>query len=146
MPLRKTTRHIVIHCAATKPQMDIGATEIRRWHKDKGWADIGYHWVIRRDGTLERGRPESDVGAHEPKRNADSVAICLVGGINDAGKPENNFTSAQFVTLYNLLKDILKRYPNAPVSGHNYWQPGRACPSFNWRLWATKNQFKTVGD
>jgi N-acetylmuramoyl-L-alanine amidase len=93
--IRKKTDLLVVHCAATKASMDIGAKEIRRWHKDRGWDDIGYHYVIRRNGDVEIGRPENAVGAHVAGKNSTSVGICLVGGIDDAGKPKANFTKGE---------------------------------------------------
>lgn len=103
MAVRPATNLLVVHCAATKARMDIGAAEIRRWHKEKGWADIGYHYVIRRNGVLEVGRDESTVGAHAVGHNARSIGICLVGGIDEQGHAENNFTPAQFAALRRLL-------------------------------------------
>ena len=79
---------LVIHCAATKPNMDIGRDEIDSWHKARGWSGIGYHYVIRRDGRIESGRPVEQAGAHASGYNANSIGICLVGGINHNGKPE----------------------------------------------------------
>lgn len=126
------------------PTMDIGAKEIRQWHKQRGWADIGYHFVIRRNGTIEPGRALDEVGAHEPTRNRDSVAICLVGGIDAKGKPQNNFTPAQMGSLTVKIGQLLAKYPRAVVSGHNHWQAGRACPSFDWRAFSVRNKFPTA--
>ena len=83
MELRKKTEMIVVHCAATKPSMDIGfRTEIRKWHvEDNGWDDVGYHYIIKRDGTVEVARAEAFQGAHAPAVNSKSIAICLVGGM-----------------------------------------------------------------
>src|SRR5690606_114532 len=76
---------LVIHCAATTPLMDIGAKEIDVWHKQRGWSKIGYHFVIRRNGVIEKGRDISEVGAHVEGYNKNSIGICMVGGI-DSGK------------------------------------------------------------
>lgn len=142
---RKATNYIVIHCAATKATMDVGAKEIRSWHKAKGWADIGYHGVIRRDGKFERGRDLEETGAHEQTRNRDSVAICLIGGLSADGKAQDNFTPAQFATLLTKVNEWLAIYPKAKVSGHNFWEPGRGCPSFDWVKWGGKNKLPMVG-
>jgi N-acetylmuramoyl-L-alanine amidase len=134
---------IAIHCSATPATHDIGATEIRQWHRAQGWRDIGYHYVIRRDGTVERGRPADQPGAHEPKINARSIAICLVGGSppvgSDAAKKglgENNFTPAQWVSLEKLVRELHLKHPKAEVLGHRD-VPGvrKACPSFDARAW-----------
>lgn len=135
--------YIAIHCSATSADQDIGATDIRRWHREKGWADIGYHYVIRRDGTIEPGRAETVPGAHEPKINARSVAVCMVGGSpprgSDAfrrGLGENNYTPAQWASLQKLVTQLHAKYPAAAVIGHRD-VPGvkKACPSFDAKAW-----------
>lgn len=134
MSERKQTNYLVVHCSATPPSMDIGRAEIDRWHREKGWLAIGYHYVIRRDGKLEEGRkPDSCIGAHVEGYNAVSLGVCLVGGIHDATskKPENNFTSAQFATLADLLTRLKLTYPEAKIVGHCQLNPGKACPSFD---------------
>ena len=74
MTPRTKTDTIVIHCAATKPSMDIGYDEIRKWHvEDNGWDDVGYHYIIKRDGTLQTGRDESMVGSHARQVNGTSL-------------------------------------------------------------------------
>lgn len=133
--MRNITK-IIIHCAATRPSMDIGAKQIREWHtKGNGWADIGYHGVIRRDGTLESGRPMDQSGAHTTGQNANSIGICLVGGVKEDGKtPESNFTPEQWATLRRVVLDLRKKHPNATVHGHNEFA-AKACPSFDVQKW-----------
>ncbi len=144
--IRASTSFIVIHCAATRPSQDVGAADIRKWHKAKGWADIGYHWVIRRNGKVEKGRAENLVGAHEPTRNRNSVGVCLVGGVSekDFTKAENNFTPEQWAALEKLVKDVQTRYPKTKVMGHRDC-PGvrKACPSFDAIAWAKGKGFAT---
>lgn len=136
MKQRNRTDFIAIHCSATKPGMNIGASEIRQWHKDKGWEDIGYHYVIRRDGTLENGRDLNAVGAHVAGFNSRSVGICLVGGISDLGHSENNFTKEQFQTLETLVKKLTKVWPHAIVQGHrDFPNVKKDCPCFDVRDW-----------
>lgn len=126
---------LIIHCAATKPSMDIGAKEIRDWHvNDRGWKDIGYHFVIRRDGTLEDGRPINQVGAHVEGHNTGSFGICLVGGINDKGKAESNFTDEQWNTLRKCVMIFKAEYPKGTVHGHNEFSK-KDCPSFSVQKW-----------
>ena len=129
-------RKIIIHCAATRPSMDVGAKEIREWHvKGNHWADIGYHGVIRRDGTLESGRPMDQPGAHTSGHNANSIGICLVGGVKEDGKtPESNFTPEQWATLDRVVHELLQKFPNATVHGHNEFAQ-KACPSFDVQKW-----------
>jgi len=127
---------IVIHCSDTPAGMDIGAKEIREWHtapppKGNGWKDIGYHWVIRRDGSLEKGRPEDEVGAHVAGHNANSIGVCMVGG----GHGVCNFTWQQWERLKTLIDRLLQFYPNAAICGHRDLNPEKACPSFDARAW-----------
>jgi len=133
----RTINKFVVHCAATKPSMDIGVEQIRDWHKNgRGWSDIGYHWVIRRDGTVEPGRNEATPGAHVRGHNQDSIGICLVGGLNeDTLAPENNFTARQFDSLKVLIEALWQRHPRAGVFGHNEFNPNKACPCFDVGDW-----------
>lgn len=129
--LRKVTNYLVIHCAATTPTMDIGVKEIKEWHLKRGMSDVGYHYVIRRDGTRERGRLLSEQGAHVLGHNFDSVGVCLVGGVDHKLQPENNFTDAQWATLYLTLKELMETYPQAVIVGHRDLDALKACPSFD---------------
>jgi N-acetylmuramoyl-L-alanine amidase len=115
---RKSTKYIVIHCADTPPKLDVGAAEIRHWHLQNGWSDIGYHFVIRRTGALENGRPVDAVGSHVRGYNSTSVGVCLVGGRQSKGdKPENNFTNQQWHQLFWIVSSLVERYPDAKVIG-----------------------------
>ena len=126
---------VIIHCAATKPKMDIGAKEIKDWHLKRGWSDIGYHWVIRRDGKIETGRSSNLIGAHCKGQNSHNIGICLVGGIDEKGKPENNFTDEQWFSLIGFLKGLPLTYPNIEnITGHNE-HSNKACPSFDVQEW-----------
>jgi N-acetylmuramoyl-L-alanine amidase len=135
----RTTRPIdklIIHCSATKPSMDIGVKEIRQWHtKGNGWSDIGYHYVIRRDGTVETGRPINLVGAHVAGHNTGSHGVCLVGGIDNEGEAEANFTKEQWDQLGRVVRAFKAEYPHATVHGHNEYDAGKACPSFDVQKW-----------
>jgi N-acetylmuramoyl-L-alanine amidase len=114
----KLTQFIAVHCSATKANQNIGVIEINDMHKQRGFACIGYHYVIKRDGTIERGRPVNTVGAHVEGYNSLSVGICIVGGLNAIGKGENNFTPAQFESLRTLVDELKKMYKVAKVQGH----------------------------
>lgn len=129
--------YLVVHCAATRASMDIGAAEIKAWHRKQGWLDIGYHHVIRRNGAVEPGRPEDRPGAHARGFNHVSIGICLAGGVGEDGKtPENNFTDAQFAALRQLLNDLIQRYPHAKIVGHrDLPNVNKACPSFDVKEW-----------
>ena len=140
MATRKETKLIIIHCAATPPNMDIGRKEINEWHVNKGWSGIGYHFVIRRNGKVETGRAVEEIGAHAEGYNSVSVGVCLVGGVNDKKIPEANFTPAQWDALTDLLKKLKEKYPKAKIIGHNEVAK-KACPSFNVQKWLTTVNF-----
>ena len=125
---------IFIHCSATMPHVDIGAEDIRAWHKARGWRDIGYHWVIRRDGTVEAGRHEAVIGAHVRAHNRNSIGVCLVGGIGEDQSPEPNYTEEQWDELEGLVRELMDRYPQASVRGHNEVS-AKACPCFDVKMW-----------
>ncbi len=145
MTPRKTTNWIAVHCSATRPSLDIGVKEIRQWHKNQGWQDIGYHYVIRRDGKVEKGRAENLVGSHVAGYNAVSVGVCLVGGVSQKDiKPENNFTKEQFASLKTLLKTLSEKYKGAKIRGHrDFPKVSKACPSFDAIVWAKKEGLPT---
>lgn len=145
---RSCTDWLVVHCSATRASASVCAADIRRWHLARGWVDIGYHYVICRDGTVETGRAESAAGAHVRGFNHASIGICLVGGLDADGKPENNFTDEQFAQLHTLLGELKARYPNAEIRGHRDFSPDlnkdgritanefyKACPCFDVREW-----------
>lgn len=139
---RTKTDYIVVHCSATGDKADVGAADIDKWHRGQGWACIGYHYVIRRNGEVEEGRDVQVVGAHVAGYNEHSVGICMVGGVDadNPNKAKNNFTEAQFTSLKSLLTTLKIMYPNAKIQGHKDF-PGvkKACPSFEIKDWVAKN-------
>jgi len=128
---RQETKQIVVHCAATKPDMDIGVKEITEWHKERGWLACGYHFIIDRHGKLEIGRQEDAIGAGVRGHNLDSIHICMVGGVDENLKPEDNFTIIQYNTLRNTLLLLRSRYPETIIMAHNELDKKKACPSFD---------------
>lgn len=133
----KAVDYIVIHCSATPAKMDIGAEEIRQWHLEREFVDIGYHFVIRRDGTVEEGRPMNRPGAHARGFNHISIGVCLVGGVARNGKsPENNFTDLQWRSLGALVETLKYHNPDATVLGHrDLPNVKKGCPSFDVGSW-----------
>lgn len=114
--------------------------EIRRWHvQDNGWSDIGYHFLIDRDGRFYRGRPEQTAGAFEPKVNARAIGICLIGGFGSNADDSfgKNYTPKQEATLVSLIKAMQDKYPSIErITGHNDYAQ-KACPGFKvgpWRV------------
>lgn len=139
---RAKTDFIAIHCSATRPSQDIGAADINQMHRKRGFACIGYHYVIRRDGKIELGRPQNQIGAHVENWNSVSVGICMVGGVSekDINVPENNFTDAQWLSLKALLAGLKKDYPKAHIQGHrDFPKVAKACPSFDVKEWLAAN-------
>jgi len=148
----KNVKHLVVHCAATPPSRDIGVAEIRAMHKQRGFNDVGYHYVIRRDGRIEKGRADTVIGAHVSGFNATSLGICMVGGINAKGWSEQNFTPAQFEALRGLLTKLKAAHPDAEILGHRDLSPDtnrdgkvsrnewlKDCPCFDVRDWLAGN-------
>lgn len=154
---RAATKYIVVHVTATPPTADIGVKEVRAMHKARGFNDIGYHWVIRRNGKVEAGRPEGDIGAHVAGFNSVSVGVSMVGGVDAKGQPQHNATPEQMATLETLLRDLTTRYPQAGVCGHRDLSPDRdrdgiiepgeyikACPCFDVIPWARERGIRTA--
>lgn len=137
---------LAVHCAATPAGLDIGAAEIERWHRQRGFRTIGYHYIIRRDGSIEKGRPDNVPGAHERKINKRSIATCLVGGSPPIGSSdhrkglgENNFTDEQWEALAAHMLRLHSEHPDAEVLGHRDVKGVRkACPSFDVKPWWEK--------
>jgi N-acetylmuramoyl-L-alanine amidase len=119
--------------------MDIDAKEIDRWHRERGFLKIGYHFVIKRDGTKETGRDLMEAGAHVKGHNHKSIGLCLIGGVSEAdvNVPDNNFTKEQWLTLKNLLNDLIEQFPGVVIKGHNEVS-SKACPSFDVQAWLLK--------
>lgn len=122
---RRKTQYIVVHCSASGPNTDIGVDEIDDLHRGWGWNSIGYHAVIRRNGEIEFGRHFDEPGAHVKGQNYRSVGICLIGGVNERGEAEDNFTAAQKIALIPLIQVLRLAYPNAEVLGHRDLSPDK---------------------
>lgn len=130
-PCERPVTELIVHCSATPAGRDVTAADIRRWHKEeRGFADIGYHFVVRLDGRLECGRRLSVAGAHCRGHNSRSVGVCYVGGIGSDGRPADTRTPAQRQALLGLLMALRRRFPSASIHGHRDFAP-KACPSFD---------------
>lgn len=133
-------QYLVVHCTDTPNHREHTAEDIRRWHTSpkpdgNGWDDIGYHAVIQRDGTIEKGRPENVPGAHERKVNSKSLAVALVG--------RDIFTPQQYTSLHAKLQEWQHQHPGAAVCGHNEFNDYKACPNFNVKdWWYVRNGFQ----
>lgn len=126
---------IIIHCSDSPWRRDDRAADIKAWHtlpppRGRGWADIGYHYVIDLDGRIERGRAISRAGAHCYGHNAHSIGVCYVGGRNQDGEPADTRTKEQRASLLKLITNLLGMY-RCSVHGHRDWDKGKACPCFD---------------
>lgn len=121
---RKIT-HIVIHCSATREGKVITAADIDRMHRDRGFAKIGYHYFIRLDGTVERGRREEEVGAHVSGHNATTIGVCYAGGLDAHGKAKDTRTQAQKAAMVRVVLALIKKYRGVKVVGHRDLSPDR---------------------
>lgn len=135
MELRQNTRtidEIIVHCTATPEGKDFTVQQIRNWHvKGNGWRDIGYHFVVYRNGDVMPGRPIAQAGAHCTGHNARSIGVCYVGGCAADGKtPKDTRTPIQKTALRQLLKRLKAAYPKATIHGHSDFA-NKACPSFD---------------
>ena len=129
---------IIEHCSATKEGKAFTANDITRWHKQRGFATIGYHYVVLLDGTIQQGRAEMVMGAHCKGYNANSIGICYIGGLDENGKSKDTRTPEQKKALLELLKRLKKDYPNATIHGHREFA-NKDCPCFD-----AKNEYKTL--
>lgn len=128
---KRTIREIIVHCTATPEQLDCTVDDIRRWHKARGFSDIGYHYVIYLDGTIHTGRDIDIIGAHCTGHNAYSVGVAYVGGVARDGKtPKDTRNDLQKASLLRLLKELKSLYPNAVIYSHRDFA-NKACPSFD---------------
>lgn len=121
---------IIIHCSATKEGQNFTVNDIDRWHRDRGFAQIGYHYVIYLDGSIHKGRALEQIGAHCVGHNTYSIGICYIGGVDGNNKPKDTRTEAQKQSLYQLLTELRNKFPKATIHGHNEFA-NKACPSFN---------------
>ena len=121
---------IIVHCSATNPEQDFCAADIDRWHKAKGWSGIGYHYVVKLDGTIEKGRTVEKAGAHAFGYNKRSIGLCYIGGVDMDGNPTDTRTVSQKLAMRIFIHMLKNDYPNATVHSHSEFSK-KACPSFN---------------
>ena len=125
----RTITLLVILCSAVRPDQTSSAAQIDIWHRRQGWKlGIGYHYVVRRDGQIEPGRPEWMVGAHCKNHNAHSIGICYEGGLDARGQPADTRTLEQKLAMVQLLEVLHRKYPKALIVGHHDLNPHKACP------------------
>jgi N-acetylmuramoyl-L-alanine amidase len=134
---KRTITELIVHCSATPEGVDYTVDDIRRWHKQQGWSDIGYHYVVYRNGLIVDGRDVDLIGAHCLKggHNTHSIGICYIGGVDkdDVKKSKDTRTHEQRAALKAILIDLKRLYPNAKIYGHRDFDKGKDCPSFDAR-------------
>lgn len=129
----RTIDEIIIHCSATPESRSVTVAEIDRWHRNRkpSFRCIGYHYVVYLDGSVHRGRPVEDIGAHCSGHNARSIGVCYVGGLAaDGHTPKDTRTEAQRRSLRALLTSLRQRFPKAVIRGHRDYA-AKACPCFD---------------
>lgn len=128
---KRNITEIIVHCSATPEGKDYTVANIKQWHLQRGFSDIGYHYVIYRDGSVHAGRSESISGAHCTGHNSISIGVCYIGGMDSANKnPKDTRTQQQKDALLRLLKELKKKYPKAKIHSHKDFA-NKACPSFD---------------
>ena len=127
--MRKINK-IILHCAATREGQNFTVADIERWHKQRGFAKIGYHFVIYLDGSVHKGRDISEIGAHVQGQNSNSISICYIGGLDATGKAKDTRTDAQKASLVKLVAELKAQFPDATIHGHKEFA-NKACPCFD---------------
>lgn len=135
---------IVVHCSATRVDRDITARDIDSFHRVRGFSSWGYHYYVRKDGSIEKMRDESEPGAHAYGHNRDSIGLCYEGGLDVNGRPADTRTAAQKRTLVALLRSLRADYPGARIVGYrdlspdvngngrvDKWERTKECPCFD---------------
>lgn len=132
-------KEIIVHCSATPEGKDFTVSDIKKWHLQRGFSDVGYHYVIYRDGSINKGRDESIIGAHCTGHNKYSIGVCYIGGVKADGKtPKDTRTEAQKNSLLTLLRELKAKYPKASIHSHRDYA-NKACPSFD-----ATNEYKSL--
>ena len=136
MKIRQQTRRVILHYTATPVGRDVSVDEVRRWHQDRGWSDIGYHYLVDAGGEIRRGRPLRFVGAHAKGANYDSIGIAYVGGLDENG--DDTMTACQADAIRQLLHALRVIYGDLSFHGHREFK-NTMCPGFD-----VRDRFKDV--
>lgn len=130
LPTVRRIDELIVHCAATPEGKHFTVEDIRRWHKARGWSDIGYHYVVYLDGRVMLGRPIGQIGAHVAGHNTGTVGVCYVGGVSaDGSVAKDTRTAAQRASLLWLTENLVRIHRITKITGHNEYA-AKACPSF----------------
>ena len=137
-----SVRFLVLHCSASRCNQDYSVEQLRRDHKARGFYDIGYHFNIRKDGTMTQHRKLLEVGAHARPYNRCSIGICYEGGLDEQGRPCNTMTTEQETRLIDLFRNLKILFPKAKIVGHRDL-PGttpKECPCLDAGSWAARHR------
>lgn len=127
--MRKINK-IILHCSATKEGQHFTKEDIEKWHIERGFRKIGYHYVIYIDGSVHIGRDVSEIGAHTQGLNSNTIGICYIGGLDVNGKAKDTRTAAQKASIVRLIDELKGQFPDATIHGH-YEFANKACPCFD---------------
>lgn len=128
----RTYETVVLHCTATPPSMNVNALWVDKIHRARGWSQIGYHYLIHLDGTIERGRPVWLAGAHAKGHNKYTIGVAYAGGVDENGKPADTLNKAQYNSVKTLVGDLRRVFGPLNVLGHrDLPHVAKACPSFD---------------
>lgn len=130
LSVKRSITEIIVHCTATRAGQHFDANDVRRWHLQRGFNDIGYHFLVLLDGTVQKGRDLATPGAHCKGHNAHSIGVCYVGGLDTNGQPADTRTPQQRTALRNLLVELKSKFPMAVIHGHRDFAQ-KACPCFD---------------
>lgn len=140
----RSIKYIIIHCSDSPDDRDYNVNDIRHWHKERGFSDIGYHYVICRNGTVQEGRNEDIIGAHCEGYNFNSIGICLIGGRYSNGKNNTDdimhYTPEQIIALKQLCYKLKLKYVQAKIKGHRFFNKHKTCPNFDINMLKLDNE------
>jgi len=136
-PKFRDIKKIIIHCTGTKKGDRISREQIKKWHLERGFEDIGYHYIIEQDGNVQIGRPLHLVGAHCYGQNDDSIGIAYVGGLDESGNPCNTLNDLQKESLLQLCEKLKRQFQDLTIHGHNEFS-NKQCPCFDVQNWLLK--------
>ena len=132
---RDRVTYLIIHCTATKCNVDYTEDDLLQDHLKRKFVTVGYHYYVRKDGTVKQFRPLDKIGAHCKPYNSVSIGICYEGGLDENGNPANTLTYLQYQAIGALLVELQNKFPDAVVRGHRDMPLAskKACPCYNAR-------------
>jgi N-acetylmuramoyl-L-alanine amidase len=131
----RNIKYIVVHCTATPTTTTLESIK-NYWKEQRGWDTPGYHYLIKRDGSVVRLLDEKKNSNGVYKHNSECINVAYIGGIDKDGKPQDNRSDAQKHSMFDKIVELTERYPKAEVLGHrDFAGVKKACPSFDVKEW-----------